>query len=309
MDAMATCLLITILPTVVIFLVPLLSTRAVIPFTSLLANLLTNVCMGFLLFGVHSVAQEGRSAFQSGAWLAVGMLAAVILLYLVFAHRVVDLPLRAERDSIAYVPSLVRHTFFDVYGLSELVIRFVCNPPMVVVRAEAFHADGASGEPAVTFVHEREVEYGSWRDVTALPIQFPLRALAEFRCRMDYAALPPELERRSAGEEAAAAAVARAHDAQVRVGHEIATPGFAPRVFATTRGEVPAFVAFMTSDVGARWQRFLLFLGYHSALEAAWLMLFSTEELVFSKELSLAEEWTPAGEVALVDYQTWPRVV
>jgi hypothetical protein len=307
MSPIGNCLLITILPTVVILAIPLLFSRTAIPLTSLIANLLSNTVMGVLIFGIYSVTQESRSPFQDGSWLALGMFVTLIVIYVVFHYRIVDLPLRSEKDSIAYVPSLTRHEFFDVYNLSELVMKFLCNPPMIIVKSESFHIDPRTGERIVTFLAEKEIEYGSWRDLSVLPVQFPRRYLVEFKLSMEYLALPPELEQRIAGEEAAAAA--QPHDAQVQVTREIMTPGFASRVFATTRGEIPGFIAFMTSNVGEKWRKFLLFIGYHSILEALWLLLFSTEELTFRKELSATEDWTPAGEVALMDYHCWPEVL
>jgi hypothetical protein len=179
---------------------------------------------------------------------------------------------------------------------------------MILIKTELPRTDPATGEEVTDLIEETEFEYTTWRDITDLPVQLPQHYLVEFNCEMEYSiSAPLDNQIQTAVNEAEQRA--RAANPSARVKYEVVTPGFAPRIFATTRGALPFFISFMTSDVGEQWHKFLLFIGYHSALEAVWLLLFRHEELTFRKQLCENAEWTPYGEVALLDYQTWPVVV
>jgi hypothetical protein len=264
--------------------------------------------MGGFLYGLHSVTQESKSSFQNGEWLAIGMFGAMIVLYWVFANRYLDLPCSGEIDSIGYVSSLVHHQFYDLYNLSELLMEFRCNPPMVLIKVEIPRMEAETGEEVSEVIEETEFEYEGWRDITDVPVQLPRHFLVEFKCFMEYR-ISATLENRIRNAVNEAEERVRATTPSARARSEVVTPGFAERIFATTRGALPFFISFMTSDIGEQWRKFMLFIGYHSLLEAIWLILFRHEELTFRKELTEGTECTPYGEVALLDYQTWPIVV
>jgi hypothetical protein len=293
-DALTLCLIICLVPTGVFALIPIVICRGHVPNSSLTANLLTNTCMAFLFYGLYSVSREDRSDFQSGEWLAVGMLLAMVAIFLVFEFRVLNVTL-FENDSIAYVPEQMDRHIFDLYTLSEMLIQFQSHPPLIILR----RSTPGSAEPPV----EEELPYGSWRDVSAVPIRLPKRWLVDITCTLDYV-VPGDLGATITRAEADA----RAASPELEVSTEIVTPGFAGRLFATTRGALPGFVSFMMSDVGHNWRRVLMFIGYHSLLEMIWLIMRSEAEITFGKELSLATEWEPAGQTALVDYHAWPIV-
>jgi hypothetical protein len=293
-DPIALCLIICIAPTTVFAIIPIIICRGHVPNSSLLANLLTNICMSFLFYALYSVSREDPSSFQSGEWLAIGMLVAIVVIFAVFEFRIVNCT-TLESDSIGYVSEQIDHHIFDLYSLSEMLVGFQSHPPLIVLRK----SEPGSADPPI----QEELPYGSWRDTSAVPIRLPKRWLVDITCGLDYV-VPEALIAQMRQAEAEARAASPGLDVTV----EIVTPGFGGRFFATTRGALPGFVSFMMSDVGHNWRRFLMFIGYHSLLDMIWLIMRSEAHITFSKELSLATDWQPPGQTALLDYHAWPVV-
>ena len=201
-----------------------------------------------------------------------------------------------------------------MYSLLEAITKLRAYPPIIIINAEASHLvslgkDRGNNEE-VSWSHEIAVPYGSWHDITEMPIILRKSFLLDVHCKIDYK-LSKELE--DVVEEARLKYEQenKDKDSIIHATVELSSPGFAPHYFATTRGAVPGYVKFLKSNGGLIFMEILMFFGYHSLLECIWMMMLNNQELVIKKELSHEnkDDWTPMGKLCVLDYHNVPHVM
>jgi hypothetical protein len=239
------------------------------------------------------MSSETQQDFDEPESLALFSFIGAIAVFLVFSSRLVNFSCCSDRDSIAYVPSLVHRTFFDEYNLLEFIMKLRSRPPIVFLR----------GGPPDDF--ETTVEYGSWRDTSDVPLTLKKRFLVDLSCEVHYDVaddLRVVIEQEKAD--------ARNENRTVSVAVQIDTPGYGPRIFATTRGAVPGYLSFMGSPPGVSLRILLMLVGYHSIMECVLMLMMSKQTIVLKKELSMAtDQWTAMGMDELLDYHSIPTIL
>ena len=101
-------------PTIIFALIPLLSCHQRVPLTSSLMNLLSNGCWAACVYGLYEMTHEDQFDFDKAEIISICTFVAAILVYLLFKFRLLTISFCSEHDSIGYVQSMVKNSFFDI---------------------------------------------------------------------------------------------------------------------------------------------------------------------------------------------------
>ncbi|OHT07065.1 hypothetical protein TRFO_05259 [Tritrichomonas foetus] len=300
-------------PTIICALIPLVSCHQRVPFTSTFCNLLSNACWAACVYGLFEMSKEEQFDFDRYELISIVTFVAAIVVFLLFRFKLLNLACFSERDSIEYVPSMVKNSYYDMYTLLESITRLRSYPPLIFINAEASHlvkVDNSHGNTEdVTWNNETLIPFGSWRDTTEMPIFLTKSFLLDVHCSIEYK-LSRELEDMINDEKHKFEEENRNRDSIIHTKVELDTPGYSPHFYASTRGAIPGYLKFLKSKGGLSFREFLMFLGYHSILECIWMMMMKHHDLVLRKELSHenVESWTPMGETCRLDYHNVPHI-
>lgn len=285
--------------------------------TSVIANLLTNCCFAGFSYGIYIMANEESYDFDKPEVLTLCAFIGIVLIFVIFHFRFLHFAWWSEKDSIAYIPSLAANTYVDQYTLLEMLMKLRSRPPMIFLRSQGIEnicsERGEDDRTNVVWEREWEMDYGSWRDCSDT-IFIDRAGLLDITCEIDYVG---SLELENSFEQERIEILRNntataGNECEVRTEIEYTTPGYAKHYFATTHGDFPRFIKFMRSAGGHRFRLFMMFIGYHSILEAVWMMMFSRQTIVLRKQISHnppATGWTGRGETELLDYHNAPSVI
>ncbi|KAK8889012.1 hypothetical protein M9Y10_033754 [Tritrichomonas musculus] len=311
---LAICEICLCLPTIIFALLPIISCHKRVPVTSTICNLLSNALWAAFIYGLYSMSKEDSFDYDKSELIWTLSIIGIVVVFLLFRFRFLTFSFLSETDSIQYVPSMVKNSFYDLYTLLEAITNLRANPPIIIIEGEAAHlvqVDSNRGNnESTSWTGETVVPYGSWIDVTEMPITLKKAYILDVYCSIEYK-LTNELETTIQQERQKFENENRVRDSIFHSKVEVASPGFAPHFYASTRGSIPGYVKFLKSKGGETFREFLMFIGYHSLLECIWMMMLKKQNLVLKKNLSHEniEEWTPMWNKCPLDYHNIPTVI
>lgn len=301
-------------PTIIFAILPIITCHRRVPITSTICNLLSNGCWAAFIYGLYSMSKEESFDYDKSEVIWTASLVAAVVIFLLFRFRVLTFSCCSEADSIQYVPSMAKNSFYDLYTLLEAITKLRANPPIILIEGEAAHLiqidKNRGNNESITWNGETIVPFGSWIDTTENPIYLKKAYILDIHCSIEYR-LTPELESAIQEEKRKFDIENRGRDSILHSKIEIASPGFAPHFYASTRGSVPGYVKFLQSKAGETIRDVLMFFGYHSLLECIWMMMMKKQDLILRKDLSHEniETWTPIWNKCTLDYHNIPIVV
>lgn len=304
-------------PTVLAFLIPIIMCKQRVPLTSIVMNLITNVCFTFFIYGLYLSSGEETWDFDSPETISIVMAVLIVLSFLLFRFRVLALTCCNEIDSIAYIPSMTKFSIIDFYELMDYLLKLRSRPPMIKLVGHGSNvipdededpANNAKIYEAGNLVGEKWVNYGSWKDETD-PIILKKAYILNIKISIKYSVentLRLAIEREKASYEEEIKRI----DPFSHVDIVYTNPGYTHQLMATTRGAIPSFVDWMHTVGGRRMRDFLMFFGYHSILEAIWVCMIKNQTIKIKKHLNdlIPPDHTPMGLSEYIDYHNIPIV-